>query len=374
MPHIEFLASELLMHIFHSLENVQDVLSFSSTSKRLHNIYASSQQLAILESAAERQYGPLHDATQLLTQNDSQPAHVQRPINMSLALLAQIVHAGSVAEKWADIYPLRKWKEDFTNRRLLTTNERYRVRRAIYRLWLYGRAFHTPSHPRESRLHTLVMRARADLLRNWKTQELAEIADVRNVLRDVLSANICPSNGTVASKFRARYGDDQASHLVFNLNIHLTFPAPTSVTSPTSRGPRTLGHFAAPPPTSLFHHSPTYVQTTRTKALHLGRPGARSSFDPGAEGWGDSISHYYIVQDMLKLDPAQILWLKDQGLCRAQVLDWVRGLGDWFENYGDTWGETAELVLTERGEDICEVFGNGVVGGGDWGGSESGDE
>ena len=192
MPHIEFLASELLLHIFHSLSTVQDVLSLSSTCKRLHGVYASSQQLVILQNAAERQYGPLQDAIQLLTHNDSQPAHVPRPVKMSLALLAQIVNAGTVAETWADIYPLRKWKEDFTNRRLLTSDERYRVRRAIYRLWLYGRAFHTSSHPREARLQMPAMRARAELLRNWRTQELVEISDVRKVLRDVLSTNILP--------------------------------------------------------------------------------------------------------------------------------------------------------------------------------------
>ena len=116
----------------------------------------------------------------------------------------------------------------------------------------------------------------------------------------------------------------------------------------------------------MFYQSPTYyaAQTTRTKAYHLGRPGQRN-VDPGAEGWGDSISHYYIVEDMLKLDPSQILWLKERKMGRMQVTEWLRGLGDWFENYGDTWGETANWVLGERSEDCEEVLGNergGIIG------------
>jgi len=354
MAHIEFLASELLVHIFESLESVSDVLSLGATCHRLHDIATSSQQLRFLANAAERQYGPIADAAQLLTQNASQPAHVLRPVNMSFALLKQLAHIGSVANKWADIYPLKKWKEDFVNRRLLSEPERARVRRAIYRLWLYGRAFHTPSLPRELRLVPEVMHNRAELLYTWPTDELLEMMDVREVMRDVLSSNVCPSNGAVTRKFRQRHGDEAVKNLVFNMtNIHLNFPPPEQ----TSRVClATSGHFAAQPPRELFHHSTTYMSTTtRTKAYYLGRK------DAGSEGWGDSLSHYYVVEDMLKLEPDQILWLKEKKMCKADVMDWVRGIGDWFNNYGDTWGETMKFVMGQRGEDLEELLSQGGV-------------
>jgi hypothetical protein len=356
MAHLEFLASELLIQIFDSLSQVEDVLSLGATCHRFHDIQTSSSQLRFLEHAAEKQYGPIVDAVQLLTQNNSQAVHTPRQVNISQALLKQIVSVGSIADKWADLYPFKKWKDDFENRRLLTTEERRRVRRAVYRLWMYGRAFHTPLLPRETRLVPQTMRKRAELLYQWSTDELAEIADVRAVMREVISSNVCPSNGTVTRKFRQRHGDDAVNHLVFNMtNIHLNFPPPQP--DPPIYCPLTSGHFAARPPNQYFHSSTYISATTRTKAYHLGRHGA----DAGFEGWGDSINHYYAVEDMLKLDPRQILWLKEKKMPRGQVLEWVQSIGEWFSNYGDTWGETVQHVLDQRGENLAEVFMYGGV-------------
>lgn len=74
----------------------------------------------------------------------------------------------------------------------------------------------------------------------------------------------------------------------------------------------------------------------------------------GAEGWGDDIPHYYVVEDMLKLNPGQIIYLKENAPLKGMVQNYVRELGDWFENNGETWGQTLEWVLNERGEDIAE--------------------
>ena len=79
------------------------------------------------------------------------------------------------------------------------------------------------------------------------------------------------------------------------------------------------------------------------------------SHDPGYEGWGDEIPHYYIVQDMLKLDPSQILWLRDHALLKEQVEEYVWSLGEWFRDNGETFGDTLEYVMNERGLDVREV-------------------
>ncbi|KAF2263920.1 hypothetical protein CC78DRAFT_533692 [Lojkania enalia] len=342
------LATELVSHVFFSLSSVSDVIALSSTCRRFRYIYASSQKLAILEEAAETQFGPLQDLTQLLTHNASQPTHIIRSVPFSIALLKQIVHTGRIAEKWCDIYPFKKWKYKYEHRRLLTGNERCRLRRALYRLWLYSRAFHNRDYPRELRVNKLVVQKRAALLHNWSTVELSEIADVHAVLREVVHGNICPSNGTIARKFKKRYPDNE-HHLLFN--IHLNYPPPVS--APPAHNPFTSLYHTAPSTLSNhFHSTSTYNSRYAASKFSL-----HTHHDVGAEGWGDDIPHYYVVEDMLKLDPEQIMWLKENAPLKGMVEMYVRGLGDWFENNGETWAQTLEWVLDERGEDIGEFMG-----------------
>ncbi|KAK7538982.1 hypothetical protein IWX49DRAFT_503419 [Phyllosticta citricarpa] len=345
----EFLATELVANIYLHC-SVEDVLALSSTCHRFRSIYMS-RKISILETAAGKQYGPLDDATQLLTYNASQQVHVIRTAPFSIALLKQILHVGRTAEQWADIYPFKKWKHNFEDRRLLLPHERYRFRRALYRLWLYSRAFHNRDYPRESRVRTL--RYRSVLLHNWTTRELAEIADVYAVLRDVIDGNICPSNGTIARKFKRRFPEKDQNQLLFN--IHLNYP-PRALINP----------FVSP-----FHSSPSslngfhsHLDSDRNR-LHYSKYNATPYHEPGAEGWGDDIPHYYVVEDMCKLEPDQILYLKTHAPLKRQVETCVRSLGDWFENNGQTWTQTFELVLLERGEvvgDIMEAIADGEMG------------
>lgn len=113
-------------------------------------------------------------------------------------------------------------------------------------------------------------------------------------------------------------------------------------------------------------------------------------------GWGDEISNYYVVEDMLKLDPEQLLYLFESVApdfrtassgtsylnnhdCQSRVVGmveqagvveaFVSGLGEWFENNGSTLAQTVEWVLEGRGEDFKELKqevdnGGGVIGGG----------
>jgi hypothetical protein len=343
----EDLATELISHIYFSCPAVTDVLALSSTCRRFRNIYASSQKLAILADVAEAQFGPLQDLTQLLTHNASQPTHVIRSVPFSLALLKQIVHTGRIAEKWCDIYPFKKWKYNYEQRRLLTDIERYRLRRAVYRLWLYSRAFHNRDHAREFRASKLVIQKRAGLLHNWSTLELAEIADVHSVLREVVHNNICPSNGTIARKFKKRYPDNDNSLL---FNIHLNYPPPCQ--TPPAYNPFASHYTSSNTLASHFHSTQFHASRYALSKFNL-----RPNHEVGAEGWGDDIPHYYVVEDMLKLDPEQIMWLKENAPLRGMVEGYVKGLGDWFDNNGETWVQTLEWVLDERGEDVAEFMG-----------------
>ncbi|KAK4973344.1 hypothetical protein LTR66_011169 [Elasticomyces elasticus] len=327
----EYLATELVTQIFLSLPTVDSVIALASSCHRFNNISKSSRRLLILGQAAEAQYGPLRDATQLVTHNASQPAHVVRDAPLSEALLRHIVRVGRVAAKWESIYPYKKWREDedFLYRRELCDEERYRLRRALYRLWLFSKAFHNSDQRRNLRNMSETTYRRAALLHNFSAVELAEMLDVHNILRSMVSNNICPSNGTIRRKFSKRFPDSN-HQLLFN--IHLNYPPPSSF------APETHYH-SSPYMASKFHNK---YQPSR---LH----------EPGAEGWGDDIGHYYVVEDMMKLDPEQILWLKEHAPYKGQVEAYVRGLGEWFENNGETFVQTLQFVVQQRGGDVEEL-------------------
>ena len=264
-------------------------------------------------------------------------------------MLKQIVHHGRVAQKWCDIYPFKKWKSDYENRRLLTNEEHYRLRRAIYRIWLYSRAFHNRDHPRELRAARLVLLKRAALLHNWNTWELAEMADVHAVIREVVHNNICPSNGAIARKFKKRHPNNEHGLL---FNIHLNYPPPTATSS--------FASITQNPFSSQFNNTPTYTSRYASTKYTL-----HPSHEVGAEGWGDDIPHYYVIEDHLKLDPEQILWLKENAPLKGMVEGYVRSMcqeTDWFTNNGETWVQTLEFVLDERGENVGEFADAIAVG------------
>ena len=359
MPYFEYIATEVVTAVFTFCNSIDDVIALSSTCKRFRGIYNGSQRLRILEYATEAQFGPLEDAIQLVTHNASQPAHLIRSVSFSYALLRQLVHVGRVAEKWCNLYPFKKWHDNYEDRRLLTPNERYRLRRAIYRLWLYSRAFHNGQHSREHRMNPLMIHERAELLHNWTTPELAEMADAHAVLRSVVRSNVCPSNGTIARRFTKRHPEQRHA---LQFNIHLNYPPPSP---PPPAAP--------PPPPSAYHSPPSLLAShfhgSATLAAKHRDAHTRYTFggghDPGAEGWGDDIGHYYVVEDMLKLDPEQILWLKEHAPLKGMVEGYVRGLGDGFDNNGETWVQTLEWVLRERGDDVravCAAVADGEMG------------
>ena len=328
--HFDSLPTEIITQIFLSVPDISSAIALSATCQHFNTVYHSSKRLNILHDAAEAEFGPVRDIVQLVTHNSSQPAHIRRNVRLSDALIKQIISVGRVAQRWEEIYPFKKWRSDYANRRLLSNHERYLVRRAIYRLWLFTKAFHNSAHVRTCRSIPEVVRERAALLHNFSSAELAEMLDVHQVLRDVIANTICPSNGKMRQKFQKRHPDSGNHQLLFN--IHLNYPpAPSSFI-----------------PESWFHNSPL-----ANARLHQ-QPSRW--LDPGAEGWGDDITHYYVVEDMVKLSPEQILHLKDQCPLKVQVEGYVKEVvGEWFINNGETFSETLAFVVKQRGGDMEEM-------------------
>ena len=340
--HIEQLPNELLLHICYSFDSIADLFSFTLVNRHFHRVFTRCNKLSLLFTVSESEFGPLDDAIQVVTHNSSQPAHTHRQPPQSMALLKQLVELGRSAKQWTDIYPIEKWKVDYEDRRMLTSEESWRLRRALYRLWLYGRAFHNHRYTRYGRMQQQIVLERIELLHNWTTEELAEMEDVRGVIREVIRSQVCPSNGTIQRQFRKRFPDSD-HQLLFN--IHLNYPPPV---------PNFQNHFHS------AHQTNASMRVARATKL---MPSPRH--EPGAEGWGDEVPHYYVVEDMLKLDPAQILWLKDNAPFKGMVEAYVKNLGDWFENNGETFGQTMELVMQDRElevEDLKEAILNKTVG------------
>lgn len=328
----DVLPNEIVSHVFFSLLDVSSVLNLASTCQHFNDVY-HKQRLAILTEAADAEFGPIDDIVQIVTQNASQPAHKRRSVPMSDALLKQVLRVGRVAQQWEEIYPLKKWKTDYANRRLLTPKERHTLRRALYRLWLYDKAFHNRQYIRTTRNLPHVLDTRAALLHNFNMCALAEMLDVQRVIRATVASNICPSNGKIRQMFQKRYPDSN-QQLLFN--IHLNYPPPPNQLPTTSDGWLN----------NSIMSSAKYHQT------HMSRLQPSRAHEPGAEGWGDDIGHYYVVEDMMKLDPEQILFLRDRCPMKTQVEAYVRSCedgGEWFVNNGETFEETLWYVLSQRG-------------------------
>ncbi|TKA29025.1 hypothetical protein B0A50_03437 [Salinomyces thailandicus] len=343
----DILPNEIVTHIFLSVSDVSSVLALASTCQHFNDVY-HKQKLGILTQAADIEFGPVDTIIQILTQNPSQPAHVHRSVPMSDALLKEVCRVGRIAQQWEGLYPFKKWKTDYSSRRLLTSGERYTLRRALYRLWLFTSAFYTKQYTRTMRNVPHVVHERAMLLHNYSTPELAEMLDVHNILKDVIANNVCPSNGKIRQKFQKRY-PDSSHQLLFN--IHLNYPPPPNPSWMTGGD-------------GWFNNS--LITSAKYHQTHLSRLQPSRHHEPGSEGWGDDISHYYVVEDMMKLDPGKIMFLRDRTPMKQQVETWlksnVEGGVEWFINNGETFSETLAFVVRQRGSDV-EVLKDAVSDG-----------
>ena len=389
--HFEYLPTEVIAQIFHSCYSITDALNLGATCQHFQKIVKSSRRLPILYTAAETEFGmsavqghpafslvqgtvltrrcgigPLHDATSLATFTTFQTSYrPSQPPPQSLALLTRLLVLGRVANAWVSIYPFYKWSsESSASRRSLSETEKYILRRACYRLWLFATAWHTSQHPRITRNLPTTVQYRASMLRSWSTTELAEMQDLQTILRAILSEHVCPSNGTVLRRYKERF-----PHIA---------PGSGSTLQVRSLSNVSIDKLAQ-------HFEDFSLQSTIPTYRH--RHGARKCSSlrcryPIIEGWGDEISHYYLLEDMLKLNPQQILELyqlvesadEESCQCHPSVAQQVENKltqwycsADWFENNGETFAGTVQIVVNDRGgeydlfRDAIELGHQGVV-------------
>jgi hypothetical protein len=56
----------------------------------------------------------------------------------------------------------------------------------------------------------------------------------------------------------------------------------------------------------------------------------------------------------LKLDPEQLIFLKENAPYKSQVEAYIRSQGDWFDNNGETFVQTLQQVVHDRGQEMDE--------------------
>jgi hypothetical protein len=279
--------------------------------------------------------GPLHDAIQVLTYNSSQPAHIPRTPPLSIALVHQLHRLGVVANEWESIYPLEKWSEHPTLRRQLHSHERYRLRRAVYRIWHYTQAFHNPSYI--SGYHARPHPAYPDdprlfLLHNYSTAELSEIVDILIIFRNVLS-DLFPSDAMIQKRYTE------------------SFP---------NAGPLYFGTYETYPTQPGHGYTQAHFRGLGQKMVE--------------EAWGAWNNQARLVEGLMKLDPSRILRLREETTSKRERIEWLavdlEACG-WsqdlvvmgsFSGNGATMGDAIDIVLADR-ESWIDVEGEegGIV-------------
>lgn len=323
------LAPELLVHIFESLSSVADIVSLSLACRYFHDLLPKSQKLVLFFSAVDQEMGPVDDIVQLLTQNDNQMLHVPRSPSLSFTLLSQATAVARVAQRFVSLYPEFRWLEAETaSRRLLDPLEARRLRRAVYRFWIYAKVYQSHSF----RISHLGMNATSELLqllRTWSTNELFELEDFRCTLEQILVMEICPTDGEVYS----RVPDDSQSY-----HLSLQHPHLRPYTAPM----QTYG--------DLFYSS-------RALDLEQNKPSMQELRFRHMQGWGSDLQNFYLVQSFLKFTPAQILWLFENAVCRADVERFIEQQTHdtcFFES-GSSLFQNWVTVLHARGVDVQQA-------------------
>lgn len=97
-------------------------------------------------------------------------------------------------KKWEQRFPQLRFVKEPADCRWLTTDERHRLRRALYRWWLYAFYFHGDMpRPRRGLPEPYVNDIRTSQMRLYPTSELLELLDLVASYKDLILHYICPN-------------------------------------------------------------------------------------------------------------------------------------------------------------------------------------
>ncbi|KAI0181842.1 hypothetical protein GGR52DRAFT_57783 [Hypoxylon sp. FL1284] len=115
--------------------------------------------------------------------------------DLTMADVVELWHMVKVVDRWVELWPRIVWRDDPEHRRCLQPEEESRLRKALTRWWLYAHHHHGFYHawrnffePRKWSRDT-----RLGHIRRLSTDEILELGDVWDVVRDVVSQDLCSS-------------------------------------------------------------------------------------------------------------------------------------------------------------------------------------
>lgn len=98
-----------------------------------------------------------------------------------------------LVREWEELFPQMRWYHQPEDCRLLRCHEQVRLRKALYRWWLYGIYFHGDfPRPRAAHPEPFVDDIRTSQMRYHSTAELLELMDFLETIKDVILQYICP--------------------------------------------------------------------------------------------------------------------------------------------------------------------------------------
>ena len=98
-----------------------------------------------------------------------------------------------IVRKWEELFPQFRWSREPANCRWLNDDEKLRLRRALYRWWLYAVHFHGDMpRPRRGLPEPYVDDIRTSHIRMLPTAEVAELHDLLGTVKDLIKEYFCP--------------------------------------------------------------------------------------------------------------------------------------------------------------------------------------
>lgn len=356
---------DILFHIVTLSDHIADVLNLSRSCRRFYAAVNTRYKWSVLFRIAEREYGPMNDLLRLLVPNSYDKVPERPPL--SLDLLRQIVHIGFVARKWEEIYALRKWRVNGIFRRYLYKHERFKCRRAVYRLWLYAQLHYHSDYPWTRKDDPAVVDKRADFLEQWSAEEIIEMEDLRLLMRDVLRTNLFANSDSYLKERidvdkEMKYTRNALKFLFSQDGFHEVRGDPSPDIRWTLQSKAFLSRMSAVTdyrvlePGSIWSRDEyVYDYTTGKASRWFATPNNlyTAYFNPahwilgGLDAHGDEGANYTLLQNMMKLTPAQIIFLREYAYDKNLFLKYLASLDTWFFCNEETFTDTFDFVMND---------------------------
>ncbi|KAH7160605.1 hypothetical protein EDB81DRAFT_320069 [Dactylonectria macrodidyma] len=121
------------------------------------------------------------------------PSQALKTVILTECDLGPLLKYCQLVRRWEELFPQMRWFHESENCRLLRPHEGERFRRAFYRWWLYGFYFHGElPRPRVGLPEPYVDDIRTSQMRRHSTNDLLELMDLVETMKDVVLHYLCP--------------------------------------------------------------------------------------------------------------------------------------------------------------------------------------